>query len=363
MRYVFITILLFAACLFGFLFVKNSGEFSPNLSHLIEQTTEPDYESIPLETQVGQLFAIGHWPNIPLEETTRRVHELQLGGVIVMAAPETVTDIQTWTQSWQASSSIPLLISIDQEGGLVSRLRGSEYDQTAQPDIATTEEAYEVAQGRAVELQALGINTNYAPVLDLSVLPDSFMYGRVFRDPDAIAVLGNAMVRGYKDGGVAAVPKHFPGHPDTRDDSHITLPRLDLTIEEYVSHTQPFTDSISDGNIQILMTAHVLVPALDSDFPATVSPIVLRDLRDRIGYGGVILTDDLAMQAISDTWTHEEAAILALQAGADMIMLAAEPEHIDTTVAAVLAAVESGELPRERVWEAYSRVMEVKEEL
>ena len=126
---------------------------------------------------------------------------------------------------------------------------------------------------------------------------------------------------------------------------------------------QQFADIVEAGNVQILMTAHVLIPALDPDFPATVSPIVLNDLRERIGYNSIIITDDLAMQAISDRWDYSESAVLALKAGADMVMLAAEPENAEIAVQAVLDAIENGELTRERVFEAYSRVMEVKENL
>jgi beta-N-acetylhexosaminidase len=318
---------------------------------------------VPLAEQVGQLFTIGHWPHIPTASTTQRVQDLFIGSVIVMKAPATSTDITTWTETWKAVALSPLLISIDQEGGVVSRLRSANHNQTAQPQLTDIGTAYDVAATSAQALLPLGINANYAPVLDLSVSPDSFMYPRVFRDPTMIALLGDAMVRGYQDNGVIAVPKHFPGHPDTSDDSHITLPVLDLTTQQYIDHTQQFTDIIATGNVHILMTAHVLVPALDPDFPTTVSPAVIADLRERIGYTGVIVTDDLAMQAISDRWSYEESAVLALKAGVDMLMMAAEPEYASSTVAAVIAAVETGELSEERVFEAYTRVMKLKQGL
>jgi len=358
----FSSIVLVGLGVIGLSFFASESEFVNSYVPLIETTT-PELaaiDSVPLAEQVGQLFAIGHWPNIPTETTSARVADLQLSSVIVMQAPATEADVLSWTTAWQASSSIPLLISIDQEGGVVSRLKGADHVQTPQFDITTTSDAYSVATNRAQALRALGINANYAPVLDKSVLPDSFMYPRVFRDPAMIAPLADAMVRGYQDNGVTAVPKHFPGHPDTSDDSHITLPILDLTTEEYIAHTQQFTDLIADGNVQILMTAHVLVPALDPEFPATVSPAIISDLRERIGYDGVVVTDDLAMQAISDRWSYAESSILALNAGVDMLMFAAEPEYASSSVAAVIEAVETGVITRERIFEAYSRVMGVK---
>jgi beta-N-acetylhexosaminidase len=350
---------LIAALFTGCNYFSTELEFTNNQTPIAPAAID----TVPLAEQVGQLFAIGHWPHIPTASTTQRVQDLFIGSVIVMKAPATSTNITTWTETWKAVALSPLLISIDQEGGVVSRLRSANHNQTAQPQLTDIETAYDVAATRAQALLPLGINANYAPVLDLSVSPDSYMYPRVFRDPTMIALLGDAMVRGYQDNGVIAVPKHFPGHPDTSDDSHITLPALDLTTQQYVDHTQQFTDIIAAGNVHILMTAHVLVPALDPDFPATVSPAVIADLRERIGYTGVIVTDDLAMQAISDRWSYEESAVLALQAGVDMLMLAAEPEYASSTVAAVIAAVASGELPRERVFEAYTRVMKLKQGL
>lgn len=351
---VFFTAIVFS----GFFYFSSDVEYINN--RISNSVVTPEIDPVPLATQVGQLFAIGHWPNISTEVTTKRVVDLQLGSVIVMKAPEDEREIIDWTNAWQASSSIPLLISIDQEGGVVSRLRSAAHTQAAQTQITDIQTAYDVALDRAVALQTLGINANYAPVLDQSVSAASFMYQRVFRDPTMIATLGDAMVRGYQDNGAIAVPKHFPGHPDTSDDSHITLPILALTTEQYIDHTQQFTDIIAAGNVHILMTAHVLVPALDPNFPATVSTAVIRDLRERIGYEGVIVTDDLAMQAISDRWGYEESAVKALNAGVDMLMLAAEPENASSTIAAVIKAVETGELPRERVFEAYTRVMEAK---
>jgi beta-N-acetylhexosaminidase len=363
MKKILLVGLIFAISLTTLLLYGSETEYQNLLPEIIQQVNAPTHESVPLATQVGQLFAVGHWANMEASTTAARARNLQLGSIIIMSAPDTDSVVSEWTASWQAATETPLLISIDQEGGVVSRLRGAGHTQTAQPQITDTSTAYAVAQKRAQALHQLGINANYAPVLDKSTSTDSFMYSRVFRDSDKIATLGNAMVRGYRDGEVLAVAKHFPGHPDTSDDSHIILPILDITKDEYKRHTSQFYDAIKLGDTQMLMTAHVLVPALDRDFPATVSPIVLGDLRDRIGYTGVIITDDLAMQAISDRWGYAEAAVLAVQAGADMVMLAAEPENASSTVQAVIKAVEEGELSRERVFEAYNRVMLVKAQL
>lgn len=346
------------------------------ISHLLP--TETAYEKVAEETEavvedtlilpsleerVGQLIAVGHWATTPVEETREYIERLNVGNIIIMEAPSTESEITEWTDIWQSVASTSLLVSIDQEGGVVSRLRGDEHIQISQPDIADTATANAVAVSRAKSLSELGINSNYAPVLDRSIDPDSFMYDRVFREPDTIATYADAMIRGYQSNDVLAVPKHYPGHPDTSDDSHITLPTLNLSKEEYEEHTEQFAELFESGNTKMLMTAHVQVNALDLDFPATVSKIVIDDLRNRLGYEGVVITDDLAMQAISDRWTHAEAAVLALNAGVDMIMLAAEPEHAESIFNAIIAAVQNGELTEAKINRAYERVTKLKETL
>lgn len=342
----------------------------PNKTEYVREDTtvfsdEPDVLIIPpLAERVGQLIAIGHWTDTSPEFTADLVSKLGIGSVIIMQTPPLDTTISDWTKNWQiAASGTPLLISIDQEGGVVSRLKGEEYIQTAQPDIVDTATAYAIASKRAEELISLGINANYAPVVDQSESPASFMYQRVFRDSTMIGALANAMVRGYQNNDVLAVPKHYPGHPDTSDDSHLELPVLDISVTEYIDHTKQFSELIAAGNTKILMTAHVLVPAVDSEYPATLSPAVLNDLRERIGFQGVIITDDLAMKAVSNKWSHEEAAILALQAGADMIMLSSRPEYAAGTITAIMEAVQSGSLSEARINEAYKRVMSLKQEM
>jgi beta-N-acetylhexosaminidase len=345
-----------------FMWFNDLAFFSKATTNDSSQTTPET--SVSLQEKVGQLFVIGHWSDTLTSQTTALVAEHHLGGVILMDAVGDPRGIKAQTTEWQnASMQTPLFIAIDQEGGIVSRIKHPSFTQTAQPEITDSDTAYQIASMRAEELSALGINTNFAPVLDSSTNPDAFMYDRTFQPPESIALLADAMMRGYQNNGVLAVPKHYPGHPDTLDDSHFTLPIVNLTSEEYKQHTRAFTDVVQAGNTHILMTAHVLVPSLDSVYPTSLSPNVIRDLRERIGFQGVILTDDLAMQAISDRWTYEESAVVALMAGADMIMLAAEPESASSTIAAVVAAVKDGTLSESRIDEAYERVLAVKREL
>lgn len=311
----------------------------------------------PLDEQLGRLFVVGHWADTPVASTTALISTYHLGGVIIMSAPEDPSEISAWTAEWQAAVEYPLLIAIDQEGGEVSRLKGADYTQTAQPIITTREEAYEVGLGRGAELATLGINTNLAPVVEQSTNPNSFLYQRVFRDPDDIASLTSAMLDGFRENNIIGVIKHYPGHPDGPADSHVTLPIVNLNDVSFSEYTSQFNELIANEGISILMTAHVLVPTVDDDYSATLSHTILtQELRQKQGYEGVIVTDDMTMDAIDTKFSTTEATKLALQAGADLIMFAAEPSQVESVIPAIFKAIEASELPANTITEHYRRV-------
>lgn len=318
---------------------------------------------IPLAEKVGQLFMVGHWADAPLSSTTRLISEHLLGGVVVMSAPEDPTEIKTWTSAWNEVSSDSLFIAIDQEGGPVSRLKSSDFIQTSQRDVSDTEAAYEVGKTRGTELEALGINMNFAPVLDSATNPDSFMFERAFPTKASSSALAAAMIEGMKEASVLGVVKHFPGHDDNSDDSHNLLPTVDIERTELDVFASQFNELIINQEPAAIMTAHILFPNIDTE-PASLSSIFLTDyLRDTLLYTGLIITDDMSMKAIVDSWTSEEASVQALQAGADIVLFAAEPEKVTAAITAVIAAVEVGQLSESRITESYVRVMSAKEKI
>lgn len=279
---------------------------------------------------LGQLFMVGHWANTPVASTTELIKKYGIGGVIIMSAPEDANEIKAWTKEWRAASAFPLFIAIDQEGGPVSRLKDDNFTQTGQREIYDIETAYAVGKKRGEELAALGINMNFAPVLDTAKNPDSFMYERVFKNQNESALLADAMVRGMSESGVIAVPKHFPGHDDTNVDSHKELPSVDISKAELQNFTTPFRTLIKEYPPAAMMTAHVLFPKVD-DVPATLSHFFLTDyLRGELGFEGLIITDDMSMDAIDSNWGMAEATTKALEAGADMVLFAAEPAVIES---------------------------------
>lgn len=332
--------------------------------------TPPSYTPNPLITQisemslpdkVGQLFMVGYWPNSDTSKTLENITEHKVGGIIIMEAGGT-EQLKENISAWQAISPTPLLIAIDQEGGVVQRLKGTGFVNTSQRDITTIDQARGVGKERGEELKDLGINTNFAPVLEISQNPKSFLYPRVFAEPEMISDLAAAMIEGHGEAGVIAVPKHFPGHEDTPVDSHLELPVLTVSKEDFTEHTKTFRQVTQNSNPQMMMTAHVLVPSLDPTYPATLSPTILSYLRNDIGYEDIIITDDMTMKAVSDRWSTDKATVQAIKAGADLILFAAEPEKAKLAIEAVLQAVKAGVITEARLNQSVYRILKLKQQ-
>jgi beta-N-acetylhexosaminidase len=245
----------------------------------------------------------------------------------------------------------PPLVGVDQEGGVVGRLPPpfvTTPSPMAQAATGEPESAYRCAATTARQLRSAGINLNFAPVLDVNVDPANPVIGtRAFGDDPALVTrFGLAALRGYRDGGVLATAKHFPGHGDTAIDSHLGLPtiRHDLDRLRRVE-LAPFAAAVRAG-VPAMMTAHLVASAL-GDLPATLSPAVLSGLlRRELGFDGLVFTDDLAMGAIAERYGAAAAAVRAKAAGADVVVLASRRLDEQVAVAeALAAAVEEGGLP------------------
>ena len=280
-------------------------------------------------SSVGPLFMVGI-PGAGVDREARElVRELQVGGVILFARnledPEQVWELtRDLQQEARDAGGLPLLISVDQEGGSVQRLKapfslipaGRELGESS---TASQVEAWARTVGR--ELALVGINMNLAPVLDVARNPRCPLWDRSFgSDPEKVAALGEAAIRGYGQAKVLPVAKHFPGLGDTSVDSHQVLPTAQDPDPERTTDLLPFRQAAAAG-VPAVMTAHLHVPAWD-DRPATLSSVALTDwLRQRLGYQGVIITDDLEMGAIATKDPVPEAACQALAAGADLLLV------------------------------------------
>jgi beta-N-acetylhexosaminidase len=322
--------------------------------------------------QVGQLAMIGFdGPSVPPEVRTL-AREFDLGGVVLFArnveAPGQVAELVYDLQ--QLRTRLPLWVAVDQEGGRVARLRRG---FTLWPPASTLGRSGDEALARrfaralAVELRAVGISMDFAPVLDVHTNPENAVIGdRALSDQaEIVARLGPIIVTALQEAGVAACGKHFPGHGDTRLDSHLDLPLVEHTLERLREiELRPFRAAI-DAGATAIMTGHLLVPALDDARPASLSRAIVSGLlREELGFGGVVVSDDLGMRAVSDRYTIERAVVDAVAAGCDAVLLC-EPNHEAQARAleALVRAVETGELPPVAVEGSQARHRRAKERL
>lgn len=322
-----------------------------------------------LREKVGQLFMLGFSGTSVSADLSKLLTDYRPGGVILFARNlERSEQIARLTNALQKlSPHAPLLVSIDQEGGRVSRLPE---DFTVFPACGvlgacgSAELAYAAASVTAVELRAVGINMNLAPVLDVHTNEQNPIIGdRAFSSvPTAVCELGLATIAGLQDNKIIACGKHFPGHGDTAADSHKELPVVGASVERLREiELRPFVHAI-ENEVAALMTAHVLYPALDKEHPATLSRAILtRLLREELQFKGLTLTDDLEMGAILDHHKIGAAAVQAVQAGADVLLICRDPDHQKTAMEAVHAAVKDGTIPQSRLEASASRIAKVKE--
>lgn len=255
-----------------------------------------------------------------------------------------------------------LLVAADYEYGLPMRLGGGiSYPRAMALGKCAAETTESIASLIAHEAHALGVHWNWAPVADINSNPDNpIINTRSFgQEPQAVAQHVQAYVRGTQLRGVLACAKHFPGHGDTTVDSHVALPTIDVTEETaIVRELVPFKAAIEAG-VGSVMVGHIVVPFLDADLPASLSGRVINDLlRGRMGYDGLVCTDALDMHAIADRWPSGEAAVLALEAGADIALM---PDDIEAAIVAIAQAIESGRLSREHLDASRRRIESVKQ--
>lgn len=261
----------------------------------------------------------------------------------------------------------PLFISVDQEGGRVARL-GEPF--TRFPPMSclgranSDDLAHQFGLGMGKELRAVGINMDYAPVLDVHSNPQNPVIGHraLDSDPEKVARLGAELIRGFYTAGVIPVGKHFPGHGDTSQDSHLTLPRVERTRESLEQiELPPFSHAIKQG-LEVIMTAHVVYPAWDAARPATFSHTIMKDvLRDSLKFEGVVMSDDLEMRAIDDK--VESIPELGTRVGIDIFLICHDLEKVSTLQDAMIRDVESGKIPRASVEQSLARILKVKQRL
>lgn len=312
-----------------------------------------------LEQLVGQLFVL-RWDAGEERRTQQLLNDLHPGGFILFGGNQNTTP--SWIHKFQEESNTPLFIASDMERGVGQQIKGG-IEFPSFLSIATTknsEYAFQVGYHTGLQAKSLGVNVLFSPVADVNNNPQNpIIKERSFGShPDLVAEYCQEYIAGATNAGVLSCAKHFPGHGDTTQDSHHTLPMIHKTLEELEAlEFVPFRACI-EANVPMIMTAHILYPLL-SEQVATLSPEILQQiLRQKLGYSGLLISDALMMKGLADYYSEEEASWLALKAGIELLLIPSDPYK---AVASVLQAVQTGKLSRDFLEKIVQKILTIKD--
>lgn len=324
------------------------------------------------EELAGQLLVAGIQGTEPGEDARQVLEELHVGGIILFGrnveSPEQLTKLTNGLKEFnREAGNVPLFLCVDEEGGMVSRMPA---------EVADLSNAYDYVQaggdaGKRGEVLAgqcagFGFSVDFAPVMDVWSNPENTVIGkRAFgTEAEEVAKAGTQCAQAMMDKGILPVLKHFPGHGDTNVDSHVGLPVVSKTEEELEElELLPFRRALEgEDPVPAVMVAHIRMEKLDPLLPASLSPAVVTGLlREKLGFEGVVFTDDLTMGAVADTYGVGEAVVKAVEAGCDMALVCHGLDNAKAAYHALLFAVEDGTLTRERLEESVYRILSLKE--
>lgn len=325
-------------------------------------------QGMTLEEKIGQMVAWRYSGNF-VNRNSAYFHDLEelivdykIGGLIIFGGE--VYESAILTNRFQELAEIPLLVASDFERGVGNQIEGATlFPPLMSLGAADSEDlAYAMGKVTAREGRALGIHMTYAPVVDVNINPDNPIINTrsVGEDPEWVSRITGAFIQGCQDYGLIATAKHFPGHGDTDLDSHSVLATI-AGDRERLNRVElfPFRRAI-DAGVQAIMTAHLRIPAIDPtpDLPATLSrPILTGLLREKMGFEGLIVTDAMGMGGVTSLYAPEDAALRAVKAGVDMLLLPPTPRKV---IQSLIQAVRSGEIPEPRINESVRRILEAK---
>jgi beta-N-acetylhexosaminidase len=321
-----------------------------------------------LDEKLGQMFLVETTSQTYTPDVDTMIRSLHAGALIIYAQNmQTPEQLHTLISDVQAHATIPLLVSMDEEGGVVDRLSTSNFDPPlpAAADLAasgTLSTAEQAGAAAAHEMQVLGINTDLAPVVDVRTIPNAVEYTRIFgSDPNTVKDYAGAFLSGLQDNGEVACLKHWPGIGSISLDPHKALPTITRSLSELESTDFATFRALLAQNPGMIMVTHVLVPALDPVMPATLSPILVNGvLRGELGYQGVVMTDSLYMAAISQRYTLPQAAVLSVIAGDDLLEGAFDSYSMMGMLAALHNAIDDGSISADRIDQSVLRILELK---
>lgn len=365
--------LLLAGCLFFGLAAcgeqREMAETPPKTEAEIKaETIQTIIDDMTPAEQAGQLLmadfrknADGTGMTALSAEAKEAISAYHIGGVILFAENlDTAEQTKQLTADLQAAADLPLLIGIDEEGGLVSRLDKSNIPHEPIPAAAEIEDAAAAGQTIGQELAEMGINVDFAPVADVNTNPENPVIGtRAFSsDPKEAAKQVGSFIRAMEGTGISACAKHFPGHGDTAMDSHKGETYVEHDLERLRNvEFLPFGEAIA-ADVDFIMAGHIQTPNATTDgMPASLSPELLGILRSELVFDGIIITDAMNMGAIVEEYGSGQSTVLAVQAGVDIVLM---PADLAEAAEALTAAIETGKIPKERVEESLTRILSLK---
>lgn len=344
---------------------------SPNPSEPPADPIGELIDTMSLDEKVGQLVIVG-LDGYEMDDNTRQMIDNRfVGGFVLFSknikdAPQTQSLINSLKITNQ-KNKLPLFISVDEEGGLVSRLPKEFKKLPTNKKIGEKNDSdlcYKIGTLTADAIKQFGYNMNFAPVLDIFSNPKNTVIGsRAFgSNPETVSSLGIRTMQGIKDGGVVSVVKHFPGHGDTLVDTHMGLARVDYDLERLNSFELiPFKTAIDSG-ADAVMVAHIIMDKIDSLNPATMSyEVVTGLLRNKLGFDGVVITDDMTMGAIVKNYDIAEAAVTSINAGCDIILVCHENQNSTKVIDGIKQAVTNGVITEERLNQSLRRILKLKQ--
>lgn len=338
-----------------------------------------------LQEKVGQLILIG-FRGLHLQENPeflKQIKENHPGGIILydfdvpsgtpLRNIQTPDQVRTLIDELQNASKIPLFIAIDQEGGKVVRLKqkmGFQASVSSQylGDINDPDSTRFYAEAYAQQLKDLGINMNFAPVVDVNVNPNCPIIGKIERsfsaDPDIVAKHASIFINTYREYGIVSSLKHYPGHGSSQNDSHLGFTDVSSTWQEI--ELEPYKLLIDSGLVDMVMTAHVFNEFWDARYPATLSDNMIRKhLRNQLGYQGIVISDDMCMGAIEQNYSLENSIELALRADVDLFIFSNnssnyDPQLLPKVTQIIVNLVKEGKISEERINSSFNRVIQLK---
>ncbi|WP_420496065.1 beta-N-acetylhexosaminidase [Macrococcus psychrotolerans] len=323
--------------------------------------------SMTLEEKIAQQLVLG-FNGTDYNAALKRYSARKIGGVILfkrnIVNESQVTQLNR--DIFHNATDIPMFIGIDQEGGRVNRLPASIQNIESAYTIGLShDKQYAYQQGRYIgeNVKRMGFNLDFAPVLDIWSNPVNKVIGdRSFgHDANTVSDMSRSFRRGINDSGIITSGKHFPGHGDTVADSHVTLPVSNKSLDELMKfELLPFKRHIDDG-IDMIMVSHISFPSIDSNYPASISKeIVTNILKKRLGYKGVIISDDLNMGAISNRYSLNEAVVRGLQSGETIMLIGSDAVDVDTLIQYVKSNVENGNIDKKIIDENNEKIIRLK---